>query len=221
VRESEKPPQREGLPAAVAPLTGLLLGGLWFRFLPLVRTFENHRSRGYCHLGHRIPDMSSTCLTSCSPQHCIHRSVFPHRAFGLFNFELTLGWSTSSEFDAQAAVPLPVAPLLDDDSSEENTPLAVCQNCGVNIGIVDPTSNRAASSERPQKSCQQCTISHGPKCFYGKFYGIVVDVIEFKNIWVLSNRAMALTRAKTTTTTTSYLGAMSSTSTSHPIVFPL
>jgi hypothetical protein len=34
-----------------------------------------------------------------------------------------------------------------------------------------------------------------------KFYGIVVDVIEFKSIWVLSNRAMVLTRARTTTTT--------------------
>ena len=77
----------------------------------------------------------------------------------LFNLESTLGWSTSSEFDAQAAVSLPVAPLLDEDSNEENTPLAVCQNCGVNIGIVDPTPNRAASSERPQKSRQQC--AHG------------------------------------------------------------
>ena len=77
----------------------------------------------------------------------------------LFNLESTLGWSTSSEFDAQAAMPLPVAPLLDEDSSEENTPLAVCQNCGVNIGIVDPTPNRAASSESPHRSRQQC--AHG------------------------------------------------------------
>jgi WD40 repeat protein len=77
----------------------------------------------------------------------------------LFNLESTLGWSTSSEFDAQAGVPLPVAPLLDEDSSEENTPLAVCQNCGVNVGVVDPAPNRAASSERPHRSRQQC--AHG------------------------------------------------------------
>ncbi len=77
----------------------------------------------------------------------------------LFNLESTLGWSTSSGFDAQAGVPLPVAPLLDEDSSEENTPLAVCQNCGVNVGVVDPAPNRAASSERPHRSRQQC--AHG------------------------------------------------------------
>jgi WD40 repeat protein len=73
----------------------------------------------------------------------------------LFNLESSLGWSTSSEFDAQAAVPLPIPPLLGEDSSEENTPLAVCQNCGVNVGMVDPTPNRV-SSERPHKSRQQC-----------------------------------------------------------------
>lgn len=73
----------------------------------------------------------------------------------LFNLESTLGWSTSSEFDAQAAVPLPVPPLLGEDSNEENTPLAICQNCGVNVGMVDPTPNRA-SSERPHMSRQQC-----------------------------------------------------------------
>ena len=77
----------------------------------------------------------------------------------LFNLESTLGWSTSSEFDAQAAVPLPVASLLGEDSSEENTPLAVCQNCGVNVGMVDPTPNRATSNERPHTSRQQC--AHG------------------------------------------------------------
>jgi WD40 repeat protein len=77
----------------------------------------------------------------------------------LFNLDSTVGWSTSTEFDAQAAVPLPVAPLLDEDSSEENTPLAVCQNCGVNVGIVDPTPNRATSSEKPHRSRQQC--AHG------------------------------------------------------------
>jgi WD40 repeat protein len=73
----------------------------------------------------------------------------------LFNLESTLGWSTSSEFDAQAAVPLPVPPLLCEDSSEENTPLAICQNCGVNVGIVHPTQNRA-SNETPHRSRQQC-----------------------------------------------------------------
>lgn len=77
----------------------------------------------------------------------------------LFNLESTLGWSTSSEFDAQAAVPLPTTPLLVEDSSEENTPLAVCQNCGVNVGVVDPTPNRATSNERPHRSRQQC--AHG------------------------------------------------------------
>ena len=76
----------------------------------------------------------------------------------LFNLESLLGWSTSSEFDTQAAVLLPVPPLLGEDSSEENTPLAVCQNCGVNVGMVDPTPNRA-SNERPPRSRQQC--AHG------------------------------------------------------------
>jgi len=33
----------------------------------------------------------------------------------LFNLESMLGWSMSLEFDAQAVVPLPVAPLLDED----------------------------------------------------------------------------------------------------------
>jgi F-box and WD-40 domain protein 1/11 len=110
----------------------------------LLRTFENHHSRGIASIDLDFPIV----LSGSSDKH-----------IRLFNLESTLGWSTSSEFDAQAAVPLPVAPLLDEDSSEENTPLAVCQNCGVNIGVVDPTPNRAASSERPQKSRQQC--AHG------------------------------------------------------------
>jgi len=54
---------------------------------------------------------------------------------------------------------LPLAPLLDEDSSEENSPLAVCHNCGVNVGVVDPTPDRATATERPQKSRQQC--AHG------------------------------------------------------------
>ncbi|KAN0123987.1 WD40 repeat-like protein [Russula decolorans] len=110
----------------------------------LLRTFENHHSRGIASIDLDFPIV----LSGSSDKH-----------IRLFNLESTLGWSTSSEFDAQAAVPLPVAPLLDEDSSEENTPLAVCQNCGVNIGFVDPTPNRAASSERPHKSRQQC--AHG------------------------------------------------------------
>jgi WD40 repeat protein len=76
----------------------------------------------------------------------------------LFNLETTHGWSTSPEFDAQAAVPLPVPPLLGEDSSEEDTPLAVCQNCGVNVGMVDPTPNRS-SNERLHRSRHQC--AHG------------------------------------------------------------
>lgn len=110
----------------------------------LLRTFENHHSRGIASIDLDFPIV----LSGSSDKH-----------IRLFNLESTLGWSTSSEFDAQAAVPLPVAPLLDEDSSEENTPLAVCQNCGVNIGIVDPTPNRAALNERPHRSRQQC--AHG------------------------------------------------------------
>lgn len=77
----------------------------------------------------------------------------------LFNLESTLGWSTSSEFDAQAGVQLPVTSLLGEDSNEENAPLTVCQNCGVSVGVVDPTPNRAISTERPHRSRQQC--AHG------------------------------------------------------------
>ena len=77
----------------------------------------------------------------------------------LFNLESTIGWSTSPEFDPQAAVSLPIPPALDEDSSEENVPLAVCQNCGVSVSVVDPTPSRALSSERPHKSRQQC--AHG------------------------------------------------------------
>ncbi|KAH9966532.1 WD40-repeat-containing domain protein [Russula dissimulans] len=110
----------------------------------LLRTFENHHSRGIASIDLDFPIV----LSGSSDKH-----------IRLFNLESTLGWSTSSEFDAQAAVPLPVAPLLDEDSGEENSPLAVCHNCGANVGIVDPTPNRATSSERPQKSRQQC--AHG------------------------------------------------------------
>jgi len=110
----------------------------------LLRTFENHHSRGIASIDLDFPIV----LSGSSDKH-----------IRLFNLESTLGWSTSSEFDAQAAVPLPVARLLDEDSGEENSPLAVCHNCGVNVGIVDTTPNRATSSERPQKSRQQC--AHG------------------------------------------------------------
>lgn len=77
----------------------------------------------------------------------------------LFNLESTIGWSTSSEFDPQAAVSLPAPPPLDEDSSEENTPLAVCHNCGVNVSVVGPMPSRALSNERPHRSRQQC--AHG------------------------------------------------------------
>jgi WD40 repeat protein len=77
----------------------------------------------------------------------------------LFNLESTLGWSTSSEFDAQAAVPLPTTLIPDEDFNEGNATLAVCQNCGVNVNIVDPTPNSTTSGERVLKSRQQC--AHG------------------------------------------------------------
>ena len=73
----------------------------------------------------------------------------------LFNLESTLGWSTSSEFDAQAAVPLPAMPVPAEDFNEENTPLAVCQNCGVNVNIVDSTPSRATSGKRTHRSREQ------------------------------------------------------------------
>lgn len=56
-------------------------------------------------------------------------------------------------------MPSPAPPPLDEDSSEENAPRAVCQNCGVNVSVVDPTPSRALSNERPHKSRQQC--AHG------------------------------------------------------------
>ncbi|KAI9460025.1 WD40 repeat-like protein [Russula earlei] len=110
----------------------------------LLRTFENHHSRGIASIDLDFPIV----LSGSSDKH-----------IRLFNLESTLGWSTSSEFDVQAAVPLPVAPFLDQDSCEENSTLAVCHNCGVNVGIVDPTTNTATSSERPRKSRQQCAHS--------------------------------------------------------------
>jgi len=50
-------------------------------------------------------------------------------------------------------VPLLVPPLLDEDSSGENVPLAVCQICGVKVSVVDPTPNRAPSNERSRQQC--------------------------------------------------------------------
>ena len=77
----------------------------------------------------------------------------------LFNLESTLGWSTSSEFDARAAIPLPATLIPDEDLNEESTTLAVCHNCGVNVNIVDPTPTSATSGERMHRSRQQC--AHG------------------------------------------------------------
>lgn len=110
----------------------------------LLRTFENYHSRGIASIDLDFPIV----LSGSSDKH-----------IRLFNLESTIGWSTSSEFDPQATVPLPAPPPLDEDSSEENVPLAVCRNCGVNVSVVDPTPSRALSNERPHKSRQQC--AHG------------------------------------------------------------
>lgn len=110
----------------------------------LLRTFENHHSRGIASIDLDFPIV----LSGSSDKH-----------IRLFNLESTIGWSTSSEFDPQATVPLPGPPTLDEDSGEENAPLAVCQNCGVNVSVVDPTPSRGLSNERPHKSRQQC--AHG------------------------------------------------------------
>ncbi|KAI9466072.1 WD40 repeat-like protein, partial [Lactarius psammicola] len=110
----------------------------------LLRTFENHHSRGIASIDLDFPIV----LSGSSDKH-----------IRLFNLETTTGWSTSSEFDPQATVLSPAPPPLDEDTSEANVPLAVCQNCGVNVSVVDPTPSRALSNERPHKSRQQC--AHG------------------------------------------------------------
>ncbi|KAI0273488.1 WD40 repeat-like protein [Gloeopeniophorella convolvens] len=110
----------------------------------LLRTFENHHSRGIASIDLEFP----LVLSGSSDKH-----------IRLFNLESTLGWSTSAEFDAQAAVPLPTAAAMDEDSGEENAPLAVCQNCGVNVGIVDSAPSRLSQPESAHKSRQQC--AHG------------------------------------------------------------
>ncbi|KAH9005012.1 WD40 repeat-like protein [Lactarius hatsudake] len=110
----------------------------------LLRTFENHHSRGIASIDLDFPIV----LSGSSDKH-----------IRLFNLESTIGWSTSSEFDPQATALLPAPPPLDEDSNEENAPLAVCQNCGANVSVVDPTPSRALSNERPHKSRQQC--AHG------------------------------------------------------------
>ncbi|KAF8275166.1 quinon protein alcohol dehydrogenase-like superfamily, partial [Lactarius quietus] len=110
----------------------------------LLRTFENHHSRGIASIDLDFPIV----LSGSSDKH-----------IRLFNLDSAIGWSTSSEFDPQATMPLPALPTLDEDSGEENAPLAVCQNCGVRVSVVDPTPSRTLSNERPHKSRQQC--AHG------------------------------------------------------------
>jgi len=75
----------------------------------LLRTFENHHSRGIASIDLDFPIV----LSGSSDKH-----------IRLFNLETTIGWSTSSEFDPQATVPLLATPPLDEDSGEENAPLA-------------------------------------------------------------------------------------------------
>ncbi|KAH9060000.1 WD40 repeat-like protein [Lactarius vividus] len=98
----------------------------------LLRTFENHHSRGIASIDLDFPIV----LSGSSDKH-----------IRLFNLESTIGWSTSSEFDPQAIALLPALPPLDEDSSEENAPLAVCQNCGVNCAHGDLVRNVALSAD--------------------------------------------------------------------------
>ena len=86
-------------------------------------------------------------------------SGFSDKHIRLSNLGSTLEWSTSSEFDALAAVPLSATPLLDEYSGDENTPLAICQNCVVNVGVVDLTPNRATSNDKLHMS-RRCR-AHG------------------------------------------------------------
>jgi len=44
-------------------------------------------------------------------------------------------------------------------SAMKTPPLAIRQNCGVNVGMVDLMSSRATSNDRPHRSRRQC--AHG------------------------------------------------------------
>jgi WD40 repeat protein len=106
----------------------------------LLRTLNNHHSRGYC----QFPSCSSVCLTSCpyriasidfNPPMIMSGSSDKHiRLFDITNFQ---GWATSPDYDASlpsttaAAVHASaLAPLSFSANGTQETGTLVCQACG-------------------------------------------------------------------------------------------
>ncbi|KAI0314658.1 quinon protein alcohol dehydrogenase-like superfamily [Amylostereum chailletii] len=109
----------------------------------LERTFENHHGRGIASIDIAYP----LVLSGSSDKH-----------IRVFDVTTTQGWSTSSEFDTRATVPLSslAIPISDDDASADGMPLTMCQNCGGAVAVKDTTGGSPHAVETGRMSRQQC-----------------------------------------------------------------
>ncbi|KAI0053967.1 WD40 repeat-like protein, partial [Auriscalpium vulgare] len=148
----------------------------------LVRTFEDHHNRGIASIDLDFPFV----LSGSSDKH-----------IRLYNIESAQGWSTSPEFDTQAAVPLPslASVPLEEDSETGDTTLAMCHNCGGAVPVGDSsTSIPNAVEATSRKSRQQCShgdlvrsVALGPEFVVSGSYDLTVKVWDRKSGRMLAN----------------------------------
>ena len=76
----------------------------------------------------------------------------------VFDCRTMQGWSTSSEFDSSASVPLSslAIPISEEDASAEGVPVTMCQNCGGAVAVKDATGGSPQVAETGRLSRQQC-----------------------------------------------------------------